>query len=376
MIIQKKINRIARAPRISSGIRIEGGGTQNQQCLADGSYYPDRTLVPLVLQPVVSYTDATTGKYVEDAVPELTNGKWYRLTDSNRSLGICDATKVNTATTGTDSNGDQITLFSIVSTPGEKDYGRITIAENVPVDQHITYVFEAILAADGSRVLEFFDCQCTMVAEVPDIEFDNNSTALYDPWHDSQYYVINPSLTIDSYPVVWKWKSFHELEGGWVDLGSTPLDWAIDQVGNGIKIDRHRMQDVVMLQCIAEVTIEGSAVELTKVVTHTRQLPAYEFDITQVGDMTEDVDAIAPYAYIEIKSTGELVTDEKELAIEWLNSSNAVVAHGVNPMIPVSSLPGGIYKLQVRDKGGRAALVHEGVLLTSQGSLILTRSKI
>lgn len=374
MKIKKKISRIPRAPRISSGIRLEGGSSKNQEHLVSGDYYPDRTLVPLVLQPFISYTDATTGKTVENALPELTDGNWYRLDDSNRSLGICEATKISMSKTGTDANGDVITVFSVVSTPGASDYGRLTVRENVPSGQEITYIFEATLSTDGSLVREFFTTSCGSVTEIPDIEFDNNPTALNDPLNDSQYYTINPSLTID-YPVTWKWMSYHEIDGGWVDLGSTLLDWAIDKIGNGIKIDRKRMQDMIMLRCLADVTIDGTVVQLEKVVSHTRMMPHFEVRITHVGDMPEDVDSFSPYA--EIKYGKDLITDDSELLVRWLNSSGVVVATGINPTIKISDLGAdGAYELEVLDRGGFAAIIDAGFLIVDDdGALIITRSK-
>lgn len=371
-MITRKITRIPRAPRISSGIRIEGGGTANQECLADGEIYPNRTMVPLVLQPFVSYSEGTTGRRVENANPELIDGVWYRLDSSNRDLGLCNATKINTSKTGTNANGQTITVFTVISTPGATNYGQLTIRENVPANENITYVFEATLSADGSPIQVYFNTKCTSVAEIPDIEFDNNATGLYDPLHDTQYFTINPSLTIDC-PVTWKWKSYHELEGGWVDLGSTLLDWCIDKVGDGIRIDRKRMQDVLILKCTASVTVDGMVFELEKAVTHTRLMPSFEYDVIRVGDMPEDVDAFAPYA--EIKSGTEIITSDAELNIEWLNSSEQVVATGINPTISISSLPDGIYQLSVRDRGGYAAIVDDGKLLTDDNKLVLTRSK-
>lgn len=374
MIIKKKIQRVPRSPHISSGIRPEGGASANQEVLTSDEFYPDRTLTPLVLQPYLSYTDATTGKTVENALPELIDGNWYRLTDTNRSLGICEATKISMAQTGTDANGDVITVFSVVSTPGASNYGRLTVRENVPVGTEITYIFEATLATDGRPVREYFTTRCDAVMEIPDIEFDNNSTALYNPLDDPQYFSINPSLTID-YPVVWKWMSYHELENGWVELGTTQLDWCIDKVGDGIKIDRKRMPDGILLRCIADVTIDGSVVQLEKVVSHTRMLPHFEINITHVGEMTEDVDAFCPFA--EIKYGQRLITDDSELLVRWLNSSGTVVGTGINPTIKISALGAdGGYQLEVLDRGGFAAIVDNGYLIVDNGVLVITRSKI
>lgn len=374
MTIRKKIQRVPRSPRVSSGIRLEGAAsTANQEHLVSGEWYPDRTLTPLVLQPFCSYTDATTGKYIENAMPEVTNGDWYRLDYSNRSLGICAATKISMSTTGSDSNGDVITVYSVDSTPGSPTYGRLTIRENVPAGEEVTYIFEATLSTDGRLIREYYTSRCDSITEIPDIEFDNNPTALYDPLHGEQYYTINPSLSID-YPVVWQWQSYHELEGGWVNLGTTQLDWAIEQVGDGIRIDRKRMQDMVMLRCIAKVTIDGSQIELEQVVSHTRMLPHLEHNITRIGELPEDVTTISPYA--EIKTNGELITDTSEIAVEWINSSGAVVASGINPTFSLSQLNSDMFlDLRVRDLGGYAALVDDGKLIVDGNALIITRSK-
>ena len=339
-----------------------------------GAWYPDRTLVPLILQPFCSYTEAVTGKYVANAMPEVTNGCWYRLDPSNRNLGLCEATKISVSATGSDSNGDQITIFSIDSTPGSATYGRLTIRENVPAGEDITYVFEGVLSTDGRIIREFFNSHCISLLHIPDIVFDNNPAALYDPLNGNRYYKINPSLSI-AYPVTWKWMSYHEFEGGWVNLGSSMLDWAVDKVGDGIKIDRKIMQDIVLLKCIAEITIDGTAVELEQVVSHTRMLPHLEYSITRIGELPEDVAAISPYA--EIRSGNGIVTDTDEIAVEWLNSSGTVIATGINPTISLSLLNSDmILDLRVRDLGGHAALVDDGKLIVDDdNALILTRSK-
>lgn len=364
-------------PSVVSGIRIEDGGQGNQQQLADGEIYPDRRLVPLALQPFTSYSDAATGKYVENANRELIDGTWYRLTDQNRYMGLCDATKLSTTATGKDTEGNTITLFSVVSTPGTDNYGLLTVRENTPAGEHITYVFEATLTTDGRLIREYFDTKTDSIDEVPDIEFDNTATALYNPLHDERYFTINPKLTIDTYPVTWKWKSYHELEGGWVELESTPLDWAVERVGDGIKIDRERMQDAIMLRCIAEVEMDDTTVELMKAVSHTRQLPALAGEVYGGEEITDDIDTICPHAMIMVRATGEIVTDMKELDLAWYNTSKVKVGEGVNPAIPLSKLNAdrGFY-LEVKDKGGRAALSDNGALLTDNGALLLVRSKV
>lgn len=307
-------------------------------------------------------------------MPEVTDGCWYRLTSANRDLGICDATKISMSTTGTDADGNTINVFSVVSTPGSPNYGRLTIRENVPSEEEITYIFQATLSTDGSLIQAFFTSRCSYIVQIPDIIFDNNPTCLYNPLEDPQYYTINPSLSIDL-PVKWKWLSYHELEGGWVELGTTQLDWCIDLVDDGIKIDRFRMPDTILLRCIAEVTVGGMAVTLEQSVTHTRKLAAIRWQITRVGEIAEDVTHIAPYALIWVGD--KILSDDKEVKVEWLNSAKAVIGTGLNPTIALSSLKDdGFLDLQVRDRGGRAALISDGALIFSQNNLLLTRSKV
>ncbi len=253
-------------------------------------------------------------------------------------------------------------------------YGRLTVRENVPPNEEITYIFDAVLATNGQHIQEYYNSRCNSIVEVPDILFDNNATALFDPFAGEQYFTIKPSLSID-YPVTWKWMSYHELEGGWVDVCSTPLDWCIDKVDDGIKIDRFRMPDMIMLRCMAEVNVNGILVYLEKPVSHTRLLPAIEKYITRVGEIPEDVTHISPYALI--KSGGKIISDDKEILVEWINSANTVIGKGLNPTIALSSLKDDmLLDLRVRDRGGRVALIDNGELITSNSSLILTRSKV
>ena len=50
---------------MSASVAVSGGAVVRQSYLATGSWYPDRTLVPIVLVPVIGYTDPSTGKAVE-----------------------------------------------------------------------------------------------------------------------------------------------------------------------------------------------------------------------------------------------------------------------------------------------------------------------
>ena len=135
------------------------------------------------------------------------------------------------------------------------------------------------------------------------------------------------------------------------------------------------MPDMIMLRCQAEVTVDGSTVALEKVVSHTRMMPHFEVNVTRVGELPENVDEISPYA--EIKYGKELISDDSELLVRWLNSSGTVVGTGINPTIKISALGSdGIFKLEVLDRGGYAAIIDNGALIVdSDGALIITRSK-
>lgn len=371
-MIRKPIKTIDPKPKMSASVIPASGGIVNQSHIPENTWYPDRSLTPLVLIPVVSYSDGSSAKIVENAASELTNGNWYKLDKSTSSLGICEATKIDFTKKITAADGSSVFAYSVVSTVGAADYGKLTIRENTPPDEIVSYVFSASHGPSGRPVFATTHSKCMGFTQIPEILFDNDTKALYNPISGERWFTINPSLN-PTHSVVWSWQSFHASEGGWGALGSTKLDWAVTKVGNGIKIDRSIMQDRLILRCIAIVSVDGFQIQLQRDISHTRRMPHFEFDIERVGAFAPGTTAIAPYA--QIKIGGRPVEDASQFDVWWYGASDAQIASGRNPSISTSALgSNGSLGLDVKDSGGYKALTDNGAyLVDSDGALIILK---
>lgn len=371
-MIRKPIKTIDPKPKMSASVIPASGGIVDQSLILESTWYPDRTLTPLVLIPVVSYTDGSSAKIVENASSELTNGNWYKLDKSTSSLGLCEATKLDFTKKITAADGSSVFAYSVVSTVGATDYGKLTVRENTPPGDTVSYIFTASHGPSGRTVYASTHTKCVRITQIPEILFDNDSKALYNPISGARWFTINPSLN-PAYPVTWSWKSYHASEGGWGTLGSTKLDWAVSKVGDGVKIDRSKMQDRLILRCIGIVSVEGVQIQLQRDISHTRRMPHFEFDIERVGALAPSTTTIAPYA--QIKISGRPVEDASQFDVRWYGASDAQIASGRNPSISTSALgSNGSLGLNVKDSGGYKALTDNGAyLVDSDGALIILK---
>lgn len=354
------------------------GGCTRQLHLPDGTYYSDRNLAPLVLMPEMTLVDPNTGEQRDNAASMLTGGAWYRLDSSTASTGISAASQITDGQTGTGSDGAQITLYEIDSTPGSATYGKLTVRENVDADNPVTLVFQARLPNGRLIGMQVVLETEAVSSGIPKIAFDNNPRGLYNPVEDERYFTVSPMLLPDNgYTPTWSWESCHD--GRWGALGSTRLDWAVEALaGGGVKIDRKFMPQTVTLRVHADITVEGVPVRLTGEVSHTRRVPHLEFEAVGIGDMPEGTTTISPR--MAITAGGRPVEGAEaleELDIVWTDDNGSRVADSVmNPSIAVSALGASrTLGYDVRDRGGYFPLTDsEGAFLTdSEGALILSR---
>ena len=320
--------------------------TQNYD-MATGTYYPDRQIVPLVLTPVIGYYLKDTGANVANAAAKLIDGHWYRF-DNSTDGSFSAKNEI--------SNSD---LYSIDTTIGSATYGRLTVKENVMPGNPVTFVFVATLSlTSGYRVTASISLKCDSI-ELPDIYFDNNTQALYNPWDKSEIgkFTINPVITNGNVNVSYRWQSM--INNEWINLGDSPEDYATVRSGIGVTIDRTVMPDQIVLKCIASFKFAENTVEVEKIITHTRRLPAFEYDITHVADIKEDMKVLNPYALI---LSGKNVIDNpgEEVTISWYGSGTAPIAEGMNPQISISSLGSAMdLGLEVLDAGGYKVLIDD-----------------
>lgn len=133
-----------------------GAVTRQVYSTATGAYYPERSVAPLALNPTVGYEIKDTGKTVENAARELTDGHWYRLAAGSTG-GLTPANEITNGMKVTAPDGTQVDRYTIDTTVGSPTYGRILIRENTPVSSPVTYVFVATLnVGSGVKLMKSF----------------------------------------------------------------------------------------------------------------------------------------------------------------------------------------------------------------------------
>lgn len=333
-----------------------------------GEYYPERTgsmAVPLVLTPLVGYADQNSGQDVPNAAPMLTNGHWYRF-DNTSGSGFSPSTEIT--------SGSRYTIDTVV---GSQTYGRISIRENVDPGNPVTYVFVAVLTPAGGEpvsVMAKWQSRTRAIERMPVFSLDNAREVLYNPWEDADEFTVNPVMKPAVSGVSYLWESLHG--SSWGPVGSTELDWAVEKVGDGIRIKRSVMQDRLDLRCTATYVANGKTHTETLTVSMTRRLPRYWEDFIGVGDVLPDASSISPRAVVKT-AKGVLEDPKGELDISWYSASGSLVGSGMQPVIRLSSLGSSMeVGLDVRDVGGWKALVDDddgAVLVDDDGAIIICR---
>lgn len=351
--------------KVYASMKVEAASQPVQEYDAVlGEYYPDRTLVPLVLVPQIGYTDPNTLGDVANAASELTNGHWYRL-DATTG-GVCNASTEIT------SGG----LYTIDTTAGSATYGKISIRENVLPGNPVTYIYRATLSHAGSDPVMrevSFQARTKATETIPRLSLDQASESLYNPWEDAATFSIGPVLKPAVSGATYAWQTLHG--GTWGALGSTHYDWALSVSGNRVTIDRSRMQGRIDLRCVCTYSAGGKQHTVMVTAAVVRLLPRFEYDITRLSNPRRTDTSVAPLAVI--RTAKGLVTDPAgEVTVTWYGASNSPVGYGMNPVIPLSSLGSALeLGLEILDAGGWKALeTADGKYLTdSQGRLLIAR---
>lgn len=375
-MLRRKIKYLESEPTTYASIVPDAGAVTRQvYSTATGAYYPERSVAPLALNPTVGYELKDTGEAVDNAAPKLTDGHWYRLTDGTTG-GLTAANEITNGMKVTAPDGTQVDRYTIDTTVGSPTYGRILIRENTPVSSPVTYVFVATLnVGSGVKLMKSFRSDTKGVTVMPEIQFDNDPQALYNPWQDGDTFTITPSITPSSYTATFAWKTMHGT--AWGALGSTHYDWAlsVNAATGALTINRKQMQDEINLKCVAQVNIDGLLVEIERMVTHQRRLPKFEAEVRHIADILPTQKTIAPKLHVESNKM-EITDPAGELLIPWYGQGATPVAYGANPTIHVSAL-GTAMELGVdpKDRGGWKALEDGSgnYLVTSDGKQIIAR---
>lgn len=375
-MIKKKITTVESPLKVFCSIQADSGNSARQVYnAAGGEYYPDRNLAPLTLKPLVGYKDPSTGLTVSDAAAELTSGQWYRLTKSGKATstsgGLIAGNELTNSQTITGADGNPTARVQINTTVGNANYGQIKIYENCPAGDTVTYVFVAKLSRTGQTVSASFKVSTQTVDVMPQLYFDNDTNHLYDPLTGARYFEITPHVIPDTLSATFAWKTYHE--NAWGALDSTHFDWALKVTGDTLKIDRQVMQDSLRIKCVATVNVGGVNMALEGVISHTRRMPRFWYDITRANELTPGAKTFSPFA--SIWNQKGPVTSVTEFKIGWYSGST-LLSSAQAPSLSLSALgTSGELGLDVKDAGGWKALTTADgkILTTADGKILIAR---
>lgn len=332
----------------------------------DGTYTPDYSITPLIIQPAVSQLDKDEIVSAGRINQSLANVRWYEVVDGERR-------QIST----TDEN------FEIVTSGGNA--GRLKVKKNAQPQLPINLVFYAEYTDPRTGQLftiwRTFQVMCrNATVYMPQLILDAADQTIYNPLGDQDKQTVHASLRLgeDECPVenrVFIWELFRD-DNTWTEVGTdTTLDYdvTVSEDGASVTVDRSLMGQELYLRCRAKYDINGSpeSVELNDnspqaIIAFVRRIPKFEYDMFGVPtNIPSGLLAIAPEAKIW-NTNGEIEDPERELLIIWKVATNKqsgalsfeMVGQGLNPTLPtakMSELYGGVYGLDVIDAGPTCA---------------------
>lgn len=374
-MIKKKIGYFQQTPKIYCSIDCGGASIIRQTYdVVSGEYYPNRALFPLILTPVISCKNPDGSVLIENALPYLTDGHWYRFDNTTTAQSqFTSATEIKNGTKVNGQNGN----YTIDTAVGSPTYGRLSSGENVSPSNPVTYLFTATLTIDQTsyKVSSSFSLDSVTLSVNPELNFDNNSQAMYNPCDKDtpRYFMINPEISPKGLTASFRWECL--LDNQWIAIDEDLRTWAVSKNGEGIKIDRSIMPSSLTLKCVAKVNIGDNTTEIEKIVTHIRRLPYFETEINQVADINYGTYEINPRALIQ---TGKGVIDDpaEEVSINWYGTGDTLIATGINPRVYIHQLGEEMnLGLEVTDNGGYKAFMDDDgeYLCDDDQSLIIVK---
>lgn len=352
----------------------------------DGTYTPDYSITPLIIQPAVSQLDKDEIVSAGRINQSLANVRWYEVVDGERR-------QIST----TDEN------FEIVTSGGNA--GRLKVKKNAQPQLPINLVFYAEYTDPRTGQLftiwRTFQVMCrNATVYMPQLILDAADQTIYNPLGDQDKQTVHASLRLGEgeCPVenrVFIWELFRD-DNTWTEVGTdTTLDYdvTVSEDGASVTVDRSLMGQELYLRCRAKYDINGSpeSVELNDnspqaIIAFVRRIPKFEYDMFGVPtNIPSGLLAIAPEAKIW-NTNGEIEDPERELLIIWKVATNKqsgalsfeMVGQGLNPTLPtakMSELYGGVYGLEVIDAGPTCAWEDSdgAVFEDSDGNVILIK---
>ena len=332
----------------------------------DGTYTPDYSLTPLIIQPAVSQLDKDEIVSAGRINQSLANVRWYEVVDGERK-------QIST----TDEN------FEIVTSGGNA--GRLKIKKNAQPQLPLNLVFYAEYT--DPRTSQLFTIWRTVqilcrnaTVYMPRLILDAADQTIYNPLGDQAKQTVHASLRIgkDECPAqnrLFVWEIFRD-DNTWTEVGEdTTLDYdvTISEDGASVTVDRSLMGQELYLRCRAKYDINGNPenVQLNdnspqKIIAFVRRIPKFEYGMFGVPtNIPPGLLAIAPEAKIWT-TNGEIEDPERELLIIWKAATNKqsgslsyeMVGQGLNPTLPTAKMSeqhGGVYGVDVIDAGPTCA---------------------
>lgn len=332
----------------------------------DGTYTPDYSLTPLIIQPAVSQLDKDEIVSAGRVNQSLANVRWYEVVDGERR-------QIST----TDEN------FEIVTSGGNA--GRLKVKKNAQPQLPLNLVFYAEYT--DPRTNQLFTIWRTVqilcrnaTVYMPRLILDAADQTIFNPLGDQAKQTVHASLRIgkDECPAqnrLFVWEIFRG-DNTWTEVGEdTTLDYdvTISEDGASVTVDRSLMGQELYLRCRAKYDINGNpgSVELNdnspqKIIAFVRRIPKFEYGMFGVPtNIPPGLLAIAPEAKIWT-TNGEIEDPERELLIIWKVATNKqsgslsyeMVGQGLNPTLPTARMSeqyGGVYGVDVIDAGPTCA---------------------
>lgn len=374
--------------QINIGFAVDGSVPNKQNYDADtGTYTPDYTLTPLIIQPQVSCMDKDEFLAAGSINHQLANVKWYEIVGG-----------VSTLIESTNTN------YEVITSGGQA--GRIKVKKNaqpkVPITLEFHAEFSDLRTGQLHTIVRTFAVTCgnsTMFA--PQLILDAADQTIYNPLTDPDTQTVHASLRLGVNECatdnrIFVWEIYRADSGTWTEVGTdTTLDYDVTVAADGAscKVNRNLMGTELYLRCRAKYDMGGnpSSVALTdaapcKIVAFIRRIPKFEFDVTGVPvNIPVGILAITPEASIW-NAKGAIQNPERELLPLWYIATNKAsgtlsytqVAHGLKPTVPTKTMSasyGAVIGLDVKDVGPLCAFEDtDGVVFEdADGNVILIK---
>ena len=374
--------------QINIGFAVDGSVPNKQNYDADtGTYTPDYTLTPLIIQPQVSCMDKDEFLAAGSINHQLANVKWYEIVGG-----------VSTLIESTNTN------YEVITSGGQA--GRIKVKKNaqpkVPITLEFHAEFSDLRTGQLHTIVRTFAVTCgnsTMFA--PQLILDAADQTIYNPLTDPDTQTVHASLRLGVNECatanrIFVWEIYRADSGTWTEVGTdTTLDYDVTVAADGASctVNRNLMGTELYLRCRAKYDMGGnpSSVALTdaapcKIVAFIRRIPKFEFDIIGVPvNIPVGILAITPEASIW-NAKGAIQNPERELLPLWYIATNKASgtlsytqeAHGLKPTVPTKTMSasyGAVIGLDVKDVGPLCAFEDtDGVVFEdADGNVILIK---